>query len=136
MLYQQDEIVRLKEETQKIWSKLGREKAAKSHDSVLEEHSDHKSISDASSVMFLKGLFKVEFMPFVFHRDWFLWKILFNIVIFRFSCLRQLYRMYGMKVKLIEKRNIFILLSLCIAVKNTAEINSQLMLSFHQMICD
>ena len=52
MLYQQDEIVRLKEETQKIWNKLGRQKAAKSHESVHEENSDHKSISDASSVMF------------------------------------------------------------------------------------
>lgn len=53
-MYQQNEIVRLKEETQKIWSKLGHDKAAKSHEEKLGEshESVQKTITEASSVRF------------------------------------------------------------------------------------
>ena len=52
MMYQQREIVRLKDETQKIWNKLGHDKPVLVHDKKpgdVSENAD-KSISEASSV--------------------------------------------------------------------------------------
>lgn len=54
MMYQQKEITRLKEETEKIWSKLGHDKVTKSRDEKsgkLDADVD-RSIMDALSVMF------------------------------------------------------------------------------------
>ncbi len=49
MLYQQSEISRLKKNTQKIWDKLGHEKAS-SNGSQGQEMIENQSISEASSV--------------------------------------------------------------------------------------
>ena len=53
--------MRLKEETQNIWSKLGRDKVAKSHDIGIDEKSEHtdKSFSEASSVRLFINSFLV-----------------------------------------------------------------------------
>ena len=55
MLYQQKEIMRLKEETQKIWGKLGHDKAAKKEEKAKgteEDENMDKSVSEASSVCY------------------------------------------------------------------------------------
>ena len=55
MLYQQKEIVRLKDETQKIWSRLGQVKVAKSQEKSQESmENGEKSISEISSVSFFQ----------------------------------------------------------------------------------
>ena len=51
MLYQQKEILRLKEDTQKIWDKLQQEKATKETKQATAASID-RSISEASSVCF------------------------------------------------------------------------------------
>ncbi|XP_065067788.1 centrosome-associated protein 350-like [Rhopilema esculentum] len=51
MLYQQKEIVRLKDETQKIWSRLGQVKVAKSQEKSQESmENGEKSVSEVSSI--------------------------------------------------------------------------------------